>query len=493
MTEVSKIEGTAPEGFYRAFEERHRGPREVIRKRLEVYLPFILPLRDLYDPAGTIDVGCGRGEWLELLQTHGFAPKGIDLDAGMLAACTERGLDVIQGDAIAHLKSLPDASQAVVSGFHVAEHIPFDDLLTLVAEALRVLQPAGLLILETPNPENLSVGANSFYLDPTHIRPIPPLLLEFVPKYHGFVRVRTLRLQENPEIHTQGAVTLMDVVDGVSPDYAIMAQKGAAPEVMRSFDHCFSHAHGITLHELASRYDARWQASDQRWQAVDQKQQANDRQWEANDQRWQMNGQQWRANDEHWQTNDQKWHISVRRWQANDQRWQANDGSLEALAEHVRKLEAQFAARLIDAEVQRNALLNSLSWRISAPLRAVGASFVAHPPRASATVSMKRPRRIARALDTLGGWAERTPWARNVSLRILDRFPGLALRIRRARASVLVHEAALDAQAPDTQGATAALGAHPPGAPGVQPSPPSVNAALRTPLEVYLQADRGES
>ena len=241
--------------FYRAFEERHRGPRKLIRSRLQVYQPFITPLLGIYQPANAIDLGCGRGEWLELLQDTGFAPQGVDLDAGMLAACTERGLPVTQGDALSHLQSLDDASQCIVSGFHIAEHLTFDHLKALVQQAFRVLKAGGLLILETPNPENLVVGASNFYLDPTHLRPLPPPLLSFLPEYHGFARVRTLRLQEQLELRQRSDITLMDVLGGVSPDYAVVAQKAAAPDVMERFDTVFDTHYGIDLNDLAGRYD----------------------------------------------------------------------------------------------------------------------------------------------------------------------------------------------------------------------------------------------
>ncbi len=214
--------------FYRAFEERYRGSRELIAGRLGAYLPFVLPLLDVYKPAATVDLGCGRGEWLELLTQRGFEASGVDLDAGMLAACTERGLRVVQQDALDCLKSLPDESQTIVSGFHIVEHIPFDVLDAIVRQAMRVLKPGGLLILETPNPENLVVGTSSFYLDPTHIRPIPPMLLSFLPEHYGFARVRTLRLQEEHGFLGRAEITLMDVLGGVSPDYSVVAQKAAA-------------------------------------------------------------------------------------------------------------------------------------------------------------------------------------------------------------------------------------------------------------------------
>ena len=255
-------------GFYRAFEERHRGPRDLIKQRLVAYLPFISPLLQLYEPAAALDLGCGRGEWLELLQEKEFLPHGVDLDEGMLEACKARGLPATQGDAIAYLKSLADATQCIVSGFHIVEHIPFDDLETLVIEALRVLKPGGLFILETPNPENIVVGTSNFYLDPTHLRPIPPLLLAFLPEQYGYERVKILRLQESPDLATRNDIGLIDVLGGVSPDYAVVAQKAAEPETLELFNAAFDTRYGIELYDLASRYDEK---VSQRMAALDQR------------------------------------------------------------------------------------------------------------------------------------------------------------------------------------------------------------------------------
>jgi len=243
------------DGFYRAFEECYRGPRQLIKSRLGVYLPFIEPLLDIYADAEAVDMGCGRGEWLELLQELGFDVQGVDLDDGMLAACRELGLKVQTGDAVEFLKELPDASQVVVSGFHIAEHIPFPDLQVLVQEALRVLKPGGLLILETPNPENIVVGTVNFYLDPTHQRPIPPALLSFLPEHYGFERVKILRLQESKELFGNQALSLLDVMAGVSPDYALVARKAGAAEIMAATDGAFETEFGLTLAYLAGKYD----------------------------------------------------------------------------------------------------------------------------------------------------------------------------------------------------------------------------------------------
>lgn len=237
--------------FYRAFEDRYRGSRTLIKDRLRVYLPFLAPLA-ASGPAPALDLGCGRGEWLELLGEAGFAARGVDLDEGMLAACRERGLDVANGDAIGALRLVANDSLAVVSAFHLVEHISFEQVQSLVAEALRALRPGGLLILETPNPENLVVGTSSFYDDPSHLRPLPPKLLAFAVEFGGFERHSVLRLQESPHVH--GPLQLFDVLAGASPDYAIVAQKAGAPELSAALDEQFAAPRGIDLHTLAQRY-----------------------------------------------------------------------------------------------------------------------------------------------------------------------------------------------------------------------------------------------
>lgn len=259
------------DGFYRAFEERYRGSRELIKGRIAVYLPFIEPLLTAYPSAPTVDLGCGRGEWLELMAESGFKAMGVDLDKGMLEACIERGLPVEQGDAIAYLFGLPDESQAVVSAFHIVEHITFDQLGNLVAEALRVLKPGGLLIMETPNPENIVVATRNFYLDPTHQRPIPSELLAFVAEYAGFARVKTLRLQESKDLLNRGEVSLQDVIAGVSPDYAVVAQKHAAEDVLSLTSQPFSHQYGLSLDNLLNRWDNRFNRLEAKAQQAEAK------------------------------------------------------------------------------------------------------------------------------------------------------------------------------------------------------------------------------
>lgn len=243
------------ESFYRAFEDRFRGTREAIKSRLMVYLPFIKPLKEIHDVCNATDLGCGRGEWLELVTEAGMTAHGVDLDDGMLAACRQRGLSVETGDAISYLKSLPGESQTVISGFHIIEHITFNDLQTLIQEASRVLKPAGLLILETPNPENIVVSSTSFHLDPSHLKPIPPHLLVFLTEYYGLYRNKILRLQEPFYPMANKLPNLFQVLYGVSPDYSVVAQKQATEEQLRMFDSAFDREYGLSLEKIAGNFD----------------------------------------------------------------------------------------------------------------------------------------------------------------------------------------------------------------------------------------------
>ena len=243
--------------FYRAFEDRYRGSRQLIKDRLKVYTPFIRPLLGFDNTSEIFDLGCGRGEWLELTQELGFNSKGIDLDEGMILACRELGLNAKQGEAYPNLKSLKDNSQAVISAFHVVEHISFEELQKWTKEALRVLKPGGLLIYETPNPENILVATHDFYLDPTHIKPVPPKLLSFIVEHAGFQRVKTIRLQEDKDIENIEDVTIENVFSSVSPDYAVIAQKNAPKEILEATSQVFELEYGIKSEFFTSRFEQR--------------------------------------------------------------------------------------------------------------------------------------------------------------------------------------------------------------------------------------------
>jgi O-antigen chain-terminating methyltransferase len=232
-TEVRRHELDA---FYTAFENRHRGTRSQIKDRLRVYLPHVARAGAGTPERPILDLGCGRGEWLELMKENGHAARGADLNIPMLSLCRELGLDVVESDALACLRSLPDRSLGMVTGFHIIEHLPFPVLLELMKQIHRVLQDGGLAVLETPNPGNIVVGACNFYIDPTHRSPLPSALTEFLFEYAGFTDIRVLLLQlcdarqRVPEAESPLARRFNDYFYGPL-DYGVIGIKPAPPHV----------------------------------------------------------------------------------------------------------------------------------------------------------------------------------------------------------------------------------------------------------------------
>jgi len=257
LTHIDKNISKLPmnDHFYRAFEERYYAPRSTIKALRQQYLPFVTPLALAYPEGNTFDIGCGRGEWLELMKESGLKPYGVDLDPGMLQGCIDLGLPAQQGDAVVYLKTLRNESQIIISAFHVVEHISFEQLQSVVTESLRALKPGGLLIMETPNAENVGVGTCNFYLDPTHQRPVPDLLLSFLVEYAGFARTKVLKLQENKALASSSSISLIEVLTGVSPDYAVIGQKDGPDSILESLNAVFETSYGLSLSALSKAYD----------------------------------------------------------------------------------------------------------------------------------------------------------------------------------------------------------------------------------------------
>ena len=202
------LEALRIDTFYLAFEGEFRGNRELITKRLKHYSPWLEAVKTRLPEPTAVDIGCGRGEWLELLKEHEIAARGVDINARMAAHCQGLGLEVECGDGIAYLRSLPADSQAIVSGFHIVEHLPLGLLLELIQQAHRVLRPGGIAIFETPNPEAQRVSTYTFFLDPTHRNPIPNELLCFAGSHAGFSDTHVERVQ--PAIQENGRVDYLD-------------------------------------------------------------------------------------------------------------------------------------------------------------------------------------------------------------------------------------------------------------------------------------------
>ena len=172
-----------PDFDYARFEERFRGDEEEIKERQRTYLQYF------QDKENILDIGCGRGELLELLRESGIKAGGVDLDLDMVLLCREKGLDVVMADAFAHLGALPDDSVGGVFAAQVIEHLHPRRGIELVRLCYRKLVPGGVLILETPNPKCLMVFADTFYKDPSHVQPVHPDTMQFLFEATGFQEV----------------------------------------------------------------------------------------------------------------------------------------------------------------------------------------------------------------------------------------------------------------------------------------------------------------
>jgi SAM-dependent methyltransferase len=188
--EHGAITAPAPESAlfdYVGFERRFRGDPEVITAELSKRYLEVLAANP-----PVIDVGCGRGELVELLAKRGVEVIGVDTDPSMVAEARERGLDVRLIDGASFLRGLEPGSVGAIIATHVVEHIELSDLVELLELAAARLRLGGVFIAETPNPASLIVLGNSYILDPTHVRPIHPSLLAFLCEGAGF---RDIRLQ----------------------------------------------------------------------------------------------------------------------------------------------------------------------------------------------------------------------------------------------------------------------------------------------------------
>jgi Methylase involved in ubiquinone/menaquinone biosynthesis len=215
------------ESLYPAFEDAFRGSPAEIQGRLEAYLPV---LREAHagEPNRTIvDLGSGRGEFLDLLATHGLEAIGVELNEEMVERSRVRRLKVESGDAVAYLRALPDESVGAVTAIHVIEHLPLEAILSVFEECARVLKPGGVAIFETPNPENVLVGACNFYIDPTHIRPLHPSSMRFLAEARGLVRVRVefFRPMQVPELEAGPAFEWLRRTLLGPQDYAVIGHR----------------------------------------------------------------------------------------------------------------------------------------------------------------------------------------------------------------------------------------------------------------------------
>ncbi len=224
---------------YLDFENAFLGPEEDRRQRMRDYID---KFRDL--PGKVVDLGCGRGEFLEVLAEAGISGYGVERDPDMIERCREKGVEVVDTNALDHLSTVPEGSLGGIFSAHMIEHLEIPDVPRLFELAARALAPGGRLVIETPNPRSLYIFAWAFYIDLGHLRPLHPLLLEYLAKNAGFmdvraeyffpppvdIRPRPLDATGDPaidqviEVVNENFKRLDDVVFGPQ-DYAIVARR----------------------------------------------------------------------------------------------------------------------------------------------------------------------------------------------------------------------------------------------------------------------------
>jgi SAM-dependent methyltransferase len=212
---------------YETFEARFR-PEESVRERQQQYVEL------LRAQSRVVDLGCGRGELIEMLKAEGVDAYGVEIDPDFVSLLEDKGIEVVTNDAVAHLSELEPGSVDGVVGSHLVEHLPPAGVTALVALAGEKLANGGVLILETPNPESLLAGSINFHRDLTHVRPIHPDTLAFLAESAGFSNVDIRRLSPVPEeqrLPVPGDGRLDAVVERLNDllygyqDYAVIARK----------------------------------------------------------------------------------------------------------------------------------------------------------------------------------------------------------------------------------------------------------------------------
>jgi SAM-dependent methyltransferase len=205
---------STPDDFdYVGFEDVFRGPEEFIRERLQRYVPLVK------EHAPIVEIGAGRGEFMEVMREHGIAASGVDLNAGAVERCRQKGLDnVALGDANAYLASLEEHSAGAVFSAQFAEHVSFEYLLRFLELARTRLVPGGLFIAETVNPNSIE-GWKTFFVDLTHVKPLFPEVFVFLCRSMGFADAR---------IYYPNGGGFEESRPGSQPEYAVVATAPSA-------------------------------------------------------------------------------------------------------------------------------------------------------------------------------------------------------------------------------------------------------------------------
>jgi 2-polyprenyl-3-methyl-5-hydroxy-6-metoxy-1,4-benzoquinol methylase len=200
---------------YVGFEDQFRGTRDEIRRRLESYLPLFEGHADV------LDVGCGRGEFLDLLASRGIVARGIDLNEEMVEVCKARGLSVVHADAVGYLSTLEDSSLGGIFAAQVVEHLQPSYLLRFLDLGFQKLAPGGRVVLETLNPACWVAFFESYIRDITHVWPLHPETLQYLVLASGFT---TARIEYRSPVPEQDRLQQVAVPSDADPHVADMAE-----------------------------------------------------------------------------------------------------------------------------------------------------------------------------------------------------------------------------------------------------------------------------
>lgn len=211
------LDAAADAYAYVGFENLYRGSREEIRSRLAEYLPLFAGASDV------LDIGCGRGEFLDLLREQDVGARGVDVNAEMIEECRARGLDASAGDALAYLDALEDESLGGLFAAQVVEHLQPDYLVRLLNVAGRKLRPGARIVLETVNPRCWFAFFDAYIRDITHVRPLHPDTLTYLLGASGFQRTTVRYLMPYPDDGKLQRIPLPDGPGTADADRALSA------------------------------------------------------------------------------------------------------------------------------------------------------------------------------------------------------------------------------------------------------------------------------
>lgn len=204
-----------------SFAQRFRGSEEKIREHQKMYAARFAGAEEI------LDLGCGRGEFLEVARDAGLKAHGIDLSEESIAICRSKGLKAERADLFEYLSAMQDATLGGVYCSQVVEHLAPERLPDLIHLLGRKMKRGAVMAVETPNSECLAIFATHFYLDPTHTRPVPAPLLRFYLEEAGFTNIEIEKL--SPAVETMPSLaelpaSVRDAFFG-GLDYAIFGKK----------------------------------------------------------------------------------------------------------------------------------------------------------------------------------------------------------------------------------------------------------------------------